>query len=49
MVQGQWLLRSVLAMARAGLDASPYGDGACVSRATMYMLGDVNCESAPPS
>jgi len=43
-VQGQWLLRSVLAMARAGLDASPYGNGACVSRATMYMLGDVNCE-----
>jgi hypothetical protein len=43
-VQGQWLLRSVLEISRAGLDvpsaASAIG-GACISRAHQYMLADV--------
>lgn len=37
-VQGAWLLRSVLAIARAG--------GGCVQRAHMYMMADVDSKAA---
>ena len=46
-VQGQWLLRSVFALASAGMasQGAAAARGACVTRAHMYMLQDVDSSS----